>query len=87
MIKPKTLKGLPRTLQTLRGFRDFLPKDALKRQSVIEKIIATFERFGFDPLETPALEYAETLLGKYGDEADKLLYIFKDNGGRNVGLR
>lgn len=87
MIKPQTLKGLPRTLQTLRGFRDFLPKDALKRQSVIEKIIATFERFGFDPLETPALEYAETLLGKYGDEADKLLYIFKDNGGRNVGLR
>ncbi|MEK7587604.1 MAG: histidine--tRNA ligase [Patescibacteria group bacterium] len=77
MIKPQTLKG----------FRDFLPKDALKRQSVIEKIIATFERFGFDPLETPALEYAETLLGKYGDEADKLLYIFKDNGGRNVGLR
>lgn len=87
MIKPQILKGLPRTLQTLRGFRDFLPKDALKRQSVIEKIIATFERFGFDPLETPALEYAETLLGKYGDEADKLLYSFKDNGGRNVGLR
>lgn len=77
MIKPQTLKG----------FRDFLPADAIKRQYVINKIKNVFERFGFDPLETPALEYAETLLGKYGNEADKLLYIFKDNGDRNVGLR
>lgn len=75
------------TPQTLKGFRDFLPKDALKRQYVIDKIKSVFERYGFDPLETPALEYAETLLGKYGDEADKLLYLFKDNGGRSVGLR
>ncbi len=77
MIKPQTPKG----------FRDFLPKNALKRQYVINKIKEVFERFGFDPLETPALEYAETLLGKYGDEADKLLYLFEDNGGRKVGLR
>lgn len=75
------------TPQTLKGFRDFLPKDALKRQYVIDKIKGVFERYGFDPLETPALEYAETLLGKYGDEADKLLYLFEDNGGRRVGLR
>lgn len=73
--------------QTLKGFRDFLPARALQRQVVIEKIRETFERFGFDPLETPALEYAETLLGKYGSEADKLLYLFEDNGGRKVGLR
>lgn len=73
--------------QTLKGFRDFLPADAIKRQSVIGKIKEVFERFGFNPLETPALEYAETLLGKYGNEADKLLYVFKDNGGRNVGMR
>ncbi len=77
MIKPQTLKG----------FRDFLPAEAIKRQFVIGKIKEVFERFGFDPLETPALEYAETLLGKYGDEADKLLYLFEDNGGRKVGLR
>lgn len=75
------------TPQTPKGFRDFLPKDALKRQYVIDKIKGVFERYGFDPLETPALEYAETLLGKYGDEADKLLYLFEDNGGRRVGLR
>ncbi len=73
--------------QTLKGFRDFLPADVIKRQYVICKIIEVFERFGFDPLETPALEYAETLLGKYGEEADKLLYIFEDRGGRKVGLR
>lgn len=73
--------------QTLKGFRDFLPQDAIRRQYVIEKIREVFERFGFDPLETPALEYAETLLGKYGDEADKLLYTFEDRGGRAIGLR
>ena len=73
--------------QTLKGFRDFLPADAIKRQFLIGKIQTVFERFGFDPLETPALEYAETLLGKYGDEADKLLYTFEDRGGRKVGMR
>jgi histidyl-tRNA synthetase len=75
------------TLQTLKGFRDFLPEEALKRQYLISKIMGVFEQFGFDPLETPALEYATTLMGKYGDEADKLLYLFEDNGGRKVGLR
>jgi histidyl-tRNA synthetase len=73
--------------QTLKGFRDFLPSAAIARQLVVEKIRNVFERYGFDPIETPALEYAETLLGKYGGEADKLLYLFKDNGKRNVGLR
>ena len=75
------------TPQTLKGFRDFLPRDAIKRQKVIEKIRKVFELFGFDPLETPALEYADVLLGKYGEEADKLIYRFKDRGGREVGLR
>lgn len=73
--------------QTLKGFRDFLPSAAIARQFVMEKIRDVFERYGFDPLETPALECAETLLGKYGGEADKLLYLFRDNGKRNVGLR
>ena len=73
--------------QTLKGFRDFLPSAAIARQVVMGKIKNVFERYGFDPLETPALEYAETLLGKYGGEADKLLYLFRDNGKRMVGLR
>ena len=75
------------TAQTLKGFRDFLPVDAIRRQRVIATMKSVFAQFGFDPLETPALEYADTLLGKYGDEADKLLYIFEDRGGRKVGLR
>lgn len=74
-------------LQTLKGFRDFLPTDAIIRKNLISKITSVFEQFGYDPLETPALEYAETLMGKYGEDADKLLYMFKDRGGRNVGMR
>lgn len=73
--------------QTLKGFRDFLPKEASQRLRVIDLFRSVFARFGFEPLETPALEYAETLTGKYGTEADTLLYLFKDNGDRNVGLR
>ena len=48
-------------LQTPKGFRDFLPADALRRKFVVGKITSVFEKFGFDPLETPALEYEETL--------------------------
>lgn len=51
------------------------------------KIVQTFELFGFEPLETPTLEYASLLLGKYGKEADKLVYTFEDRGERELGLR
>jgi histidyl-tRNA synthetase len=74
-------------LQPPKGFRDFLPKEAKKRQYLTEKLKDTFVLFGFEPLETPAIEYQEILLGKYGDEADKLVYTFEDNGGRKVALR
>jgi len=74
-------------LQTLKGFRDFLPSEKRVRDSVMTKIKSTFELYGFEPLETPSLEYAELLLGKYGDEADKLVYSFEDRGGRKVALR
>jgi len=73
--------------QTLKGFRDFLPAEARKRSYVIQKIKAVFEQFGFEPLETPALEYEEILLGKYGAEGDKLMYKFVDNGERRVAMR
>ncbi len=74
-------------LQTLKGFRDFLPEEKRKRDVVAGKIKTVFERFGFAPLETPTLEYASLLLGKYGDEADKLVYSFQDRGEREVALR
>lgn len=73
--------------KTLKGFRDFLPDAMAPRQAMLRVIEATFERQGFVPLSTPALEYAETLTGKYGDEGDKLLYKFQDHGEREVALR
>lgn len=74
-------------VQTLKGFRDFLPKEARKRQYIINTLKKVFELYGFEPLETPTLEYEEILLGKYGDEGDKLMYRFVDNGGRRVAMR
>lgn len=73
-------------LQTLKGFRDFLPTEKRKRDYVLKKVVEVFERFGFEPLQTPYLEYASIILGKYGEEADKLVYSFKDRGGRQVAL-
>lgn len=73
--------------QTLKGFRDFLPIEARKRQYVIDILKKVFESYGFEPLETPALEYEEVLLGKYGEEGDKLMYRFEDLGKRKVALR
>ncbi len=70
-----------------RGTRDFLPKDMAKRQSVMEKIESVFTNFGYNTIETPAIEYAETLLGQYGNEDSKLTYTFKDKGGREIALR
>ena len=73
--------------QTLKGFRDFLPKDAKKRQYAISTLRKVFELYGFEPLETPTLEYEEVLTGKYGEEGDRLMYKFTDNGGRKVALK
>lgn len=74
-------------IQTLKGFRDFLPKEAKKRQYVIDVLKNVFGSYGFEPLETPALEYEEVLLGKYGEEGDKLMYRFEDLGGRKIAMR
>jgi histidyl-tRNA synthetase len=73
--------------QTLKGFRDFLPEEATKRRYVIDKITEAFKLYGFEPLETPALEYEEVLTGKYGEEGEKLMYRFTDNGDRRVAMR
>ena len=64
-----------------------MPAEKRKRDFVVEKIKKSFELFGFEPLETPALEYASLLLGKYSEEADRLIYSFKDRGGRKVALK
>lgn len=73
--------------RTLKGFRDFLPREMRKRQFVIDTLRRVFESYGFEPLETPSLEYEDILMGKYGEEGDKLMYRFEDNGQRRVALR
>ena len=72
--------------QVLKGFRDFLPERQLARQRVIATLREVFERHGFEPIDTPVLEYYETLVGKYGED-EKLIYHFPDHGGREIGLR
>jgi histidyl-tRNA synthetase len=69
-----------------RGMRDFLPEDVRRRQYVIDIIAAVYQQYGFEPLETPAVENIETLLGKYGDEGDKLIFkILKRGEGAESG--
>jgi histidyl-tRNA synthetase len=62
-----------------KGMRDHLPTAMKNRQHVIDTLRGVFSRFGFEPLETPAVERIETLTGKYGDEGDKLLFRIADN--------
>ena len=77
MIEPKVLKG----------FRDSLPQQEIVRQTLMAKIQDILRSFGFVPIDTPALEYTEVLLGKGGGETDKQMFRFQDNGGRDVALR
>src|SRR5215203_805599 len=72
--------------QVLKGFRDYMPSQMLLRQRIIGTFREIFERHGFEPLDTPALEYLEILTGKAG-ENEKLMYRFEDAGGREVGMR
>src|SRR5688572_12678819 len=60
--------------------RDFLPEDVRRREYVIGIIKRVYERYGFEPLETPAVENLETLLGKYGDEGNKLIFKILKRG-------
>ncbi|MCX6730463.1 MAG: ATP phosphoribosyltransferase regulatory subunit, partial [Candidatus Roizmanbacteria bacterium] len=73
--------------RTLKGFRDFLPEDMRIRQQVIGIFKEVFESYGYEPLETPTLEHADILLGKYGEEAEQLIYQFEDRGGRKVAMK
>lgn len=77
IIQPKILKG----------FRDFLPQDELLRQSLVETITRVYKSFGFVPIDTPVLEYADVLLRKSNGETEKQVFRFEDAGGRDVALR
>lgn len=63
-----------------KGTRDFSPEESAKRGYIFDSIKQEFQRFGYQPLETPAMENLSTLLGKYGDEGDKLLFKILNSG-------
>src|SRR5215213_9624851 len=75
------------TPRTLKGFRDYPPALMIPRERMLEQARATFRSYGFAPIDTPALEYTEILMGKGGEESDKLIYRFRDHGDRDVALR
>ena len=66
--------------QPARGMRDFLPADVRRREYVIGVVREVYERYGFEPLETPAVENIETLLGKYGEEGNRLIFKILKRG-------
>ncbi len=72
--------------QILKGFRDYTTDQMLLRQEVIARFRNVFERHGYEPIDTPTLEYMEILTGKAG-ENEKLMYHFLDQGDREIGLR
>ncbi len=66
-------------MRVVKGMRDFPPEVMILRKKIFEKVEKIFQKFGFDPIETPVVEYWETLAGKYGEEAEnKLIYKFYD---------
>jgi len=79
--------------QPARGMRDFLPEDVRRREYVIGIIKEVYERYGFEPLETPAVENIETLMGKYGEEGNQLIYkilkrgVHESTGEADLALR
>lgn len=71
----------------LRGFRDYLPELMIPRERLLDTARRVYRSYGFAPIDTPALEYTDILLGKGGEESDKLMYRFTDQGGRDVSMR
>jgi histidyl-tRNA synthetase len=72
--------------QNVKGMRDHLPEAMILRQHIITTLTAVFERYGFEPLQTPIIEHAATLEGKIGED-EKLIYRFETHGGDRVALR
>ena len=69
-----------------KGTRDFSPAEMMRRQYIFDTIRRVFRAYGFAPLETPSMENLSTLLGKYGDEGDKLLFKILNSGDYAAGL-
>ena len=63
-----------------KGTRDFSPVEVAKRESIFSIIKATFQTFGFQAIETPSFENSQTLMGKYGEEGDRLIFKILNSG-------
>lgn len=76
-------------LKNLKGTCDYLPREQAVRQEIIRKLQDVFEKYGYQPAETPAICYYDVLASKYGGGAEilKEVYKLKDQGGRDIGLR
>ncbi len=72
--------------RTLKGFRDYLPATMVRREWMMQTARQVYRRFGFVPIDTPALEYFEILTGKGSEETDKQMYHF-EHGRHHVGMR
>src|SRR3989344_7110143 len=77
------------SFQTVRGMRDFLPEQAKKKQFIEDLCRRTFERYGFEPLQTPIVEDFDLLAakGSGGEAIREEIYYFKDKADRELGLR
>jgi len=75
------------TPRTLKGFRDYPPQLMRPREALIDIAKRVYRSFGYQPIDTPALEYLEILTGKGSEETDRIMYRFEDHGGRMVGMR
>jgi histidyl-tRNA synthetase len=73
--------------RVFKGTRDFLPAEMIRREEVFAYLRGVFRRYGFSPLETPAFEYLQILLGKYGMESEKLIFPLAYRDGRTLALR
>ena len=78
MAKPKIQPKLER------GMRDFLPDVMRRRNWCMQQLRGVFESFGFEPLDTPAVESLEVLMGKYGEEGDRLIFKLLKGEGREL---
>jgi len=85
--EPKVRTKKAKQFQVLKGMRDLLPAEAARFQWMVETCRTVYERFGFQPLQTPAMEPFELLAAKSGEAVRDEIYAFKDKGDREIALR
>jgi len=84
-MKKQKIKNI--TPRIFKGTRDFLPSEMNVREEIIRRMVSVFRRYGFQPMETPSLEFFDILTGKYGEEEEKMVYTLSYKGGRELALR